>query len=67
MQALVDAAVGHFGRIDVMINNAGLGGSAEDHRDDRRQWATVLDDPHRHLPLHPRAVLRHAGGAGGAA
>ena len=31
VQALIDGAVGRFGRIDVMINNAGLGGP-------RRSW-----------------------------
>ena len=28
MQALIDGAVRRFGRIDVMINNAGLSGTA---------------------------------------
>jgi 3-oxoacyl-[acyl-carrier protein] reductase len=43
VQGLVDAAVERLGRIDVMINNAGLGGSARivDMTDD--QWSTVLD------------------------
>jgi len=43
VQALVQAAVERLGRLDVMINNAGLGGSAAivDMTDD--QWSTVLD------------------------
>ena len=28
VQALIEVAAGHFGRIDVLINNAGLGGTA---------------------------------------
>ena len=43
VDALIDGAVARFGRIDVMINNAGLGGTASvlDMTDD--QWARVLD------------------------
>jgi 3-oxoacyl-[acyl-carrier protein] reductase len=43
VQALVDAAVERLGRIDVMINNAGLGGSAKITEMTDEQWATVLD------------------------
>ena len=43
VQNLIDDAVTHFGRIDVMINNAGLGGerSIVDMTDD--EWSRVLD------------------------
>ncbi|MET0132883.1 MAG: SDR family oxidoreductase [Kibdelosporangium sp.] len=43
VQALVDGAATTFGRLDVMINNAGLGGtrSVLDMTDD--EWAKVLD------------------------
>jgi 3-oxoacyl-[acyl-carrier protein] reductase len=43
VQALVDGTVARFGRLDVMINNAGLGGtrSVLDMRDD--EWLRVLD------------------------
>jgi 3-oxoacyl-[acyl-carrier protein] reductase len=43
VQALVAGAAAHFGRLDVMINNAGLGGTASvlDITDD--EWARVLD------------------------
>jgi 3-oxoacyl-[acyl-carrier protein] reductase len=43
VQALIDGAVAHLGRIDVMINNAGLGGerSIVDMVDE--EWARVLD------------------------
>ena len=43
VQALVDAAVERLGRIDVMINNAGLGGSATVVDMTDEQWSTVLD------------------------
>jgi 3-oxoacyl-[acyl-carrier protein] reductase len=43
VQALIDTAVGTFGRLDVMINNAGLGGtrSVLEMTDD--EWSRVLD------------------------
>ncbi|GAB3576525.1 SDR family oxidoreductase [Amycolatopsis endophytica] len=43
VQAVVAGAVGQFGRIDVMINNAGLGGtrSVLEMTDD--EWSRVLD------------------------
>jgi 3-oxoacyl-[acyl-carrier protein] reductase len=43
VDALVQAAVGAFGRLDVMINNAGLGGTRSilDMTDD--EWSKVLD------------------------
>ena len=43
VQRLVAAAVAQHGRLDVMVNNAGLGGTADlvDMTDE--QWGTVLD------------------------
>ncbi|RSN41435.1 short chain dehydrogenase [Amycolatopsis sp. WAC 04197] len=43
VQALIDGAAAHYGRIDVLINNAGLGGtkSIVDMADD--EWARVID------------------------
>ncbi len=43
VQGLIDAAVERLGRIDVMINNAGLGGSAPIVDMTDEQWSTVLD------------------------
>ena len=53
VQALLDAA-DEFGGVDVMVNNAGLGGTASRAGDDRR--AVVQGPRHhadRHLPLRP--------------
>ena len=43
VQALFDATIERHGRIDVLVNNAGLGGTADlvDMTDD--QWSKVLD------------------------
>jgi 3-oxoacyl-[acyl-carrier protein] reductase len=43
VQALIDGAVRRFGRIDVMINNAGLGGTASVVEMTDEQWQRVLD------------------------
>ena len=59
VQGLVDAAIERLGGIDVMINNAGLGGSAllVDMTDE--QWSTVLDVTLTGTFRCTRAVLRH--------
>jgi 3-oxoacyl-[acyl-carrier protein] reductase len=68
VQALVDGAVAHFGRLDVMINNAGLGGtrSVLDMPDD--EWSHVLDVTLNGTFRCTRAALRQlvAQGGGGA-
>ena len=43
VQALIAQAGQHLGGIDVMINNAGLGGTAELHEMSDEQWSVVLD------------------------
>jgi 3-oxoacyl-[acyl-carrier protein] reductase len=57
--ALVDAAVERLGGIDVWINNAGLGGTADvvDMTDD--QWNLVMDVTLSGTFRCTRAVLRH--------
>ncbi len=57
--ALIEAGIGALGRIDIMINNAGLGGTAElvDMTDD--QWNVVLDVTLNGTMRCMRAVLRH--------
>jgi 3-oxoacyl-[acyl-carrier protein] reductase len=59
VQALVAAAVAEMGRIDVLINNAGLGGFAPliDMTDE--QWQAVLDVTLNGTFRMTRAALRH--------
>ncbi len=59
VQGLVDAAVDRLGGIDVMINNAGLGGSAAIVDMTDEQWSTVLDVTLTGTFRCTRAVLRH--------
>jgi len=68
VQALVDGAAGRFGRIDVMINNAGLGGTASVVEMTDEQWARVLDVTLNGTFRCTRAVLRRMieQGGGGA-
>jgi len=59
VQGLVDAAIAAMGRIDVLINNAGLGGFAPlvDMTDE--QWQAVLDVTLNGTFRMTRAALRH--------
>ena len=59
VQALFDAAIAEHGRVDVLVNNAGLGGSAElvDMTDE--QWHAVLDVTLNGTMRCTRAALRH--------
>jgi 3-oxoacyl-[acyl-carrier protein] reductase len=59
VQALVAAAVDRLGHIDVMINNAGLGGSAPIVDMTDEQWNVVLDVTLTGTFRCTRAVLRH--------
>ncbi len=43
VRALYDGAVAHFGRIDVAVHNAGLGGTVPLVEMTDEQWSTVLD------------------------
>jgi 3-oxoacyl-[acyl-carrier protein] reductase len=67
VQALIDTAVGTFGRLDVMINNAGLGGtrSVLDMTDD--EWSRVLDVTLNGTFRCTRAALRTMVDQGGGA
>ncbi len=59
VQGLIDAAVAEHGRIDVMVNNAGLGGTVDlvDMADE--QWNVVLDVTLNGTFRCTRAALRH--------
>ena len=59
VQALVATAVDRLGGIDVMINNAGLGGSAPIVDMTDEQWSQVIDVTLTGTFRCTRAVLRH--------
>ncbi len=42
-QGLVDAAMGEFGRVDVLINNAGVGTAVPATRETAREFRSVID------------------------
>ena len=64
VQAMVDATIAAHGRLDVLVNNAGLGGTAElvDMTDE--QWRKVLDITLTGTMRCTRAALRHMYAAG---
>jgi 3-oxoacyl-[acyl-carrier protein] reductase len=59
VQNLYDRAVAEHGRIDVAVNNAGLGGSALIVEMTDEQWSTVLDVTLTGTFRCTRAALRH--------
>jgi 3-oxoacyl-[acyl-carrier protein] reductase len=59
VQALVDAAAEQMGHVDVLINNAGLGGSAKVVDMTDEQWNVVLDVTLNGTFRMTRAMLRH--------
>jgi 3-oxoacyl-[acyl-carrier protein] reductase len=68
VEALMAAAVGHYGRIDVLVNNAGLGGTSSILEMTDDQWQRVLDVTLTGTFRCTRAALRQmvAQGHGGA-
>lgn len=68
VQALIQAAAAHFGRIDVLVNNAGLGGTASVLDMTDEQWSRVFDVTLTGTFRCTRAALRQmvAQGHGGA-
>lgn len=65
VQGLIDGAVQRFGRVDVMINNAGLGGTASVLDMTDEQWSRVLDITLTGTMRCTRAALRHMVERGG--
>ncbi|PRX51218.1 3-oxoacyl-[acyl-carrier protein] reductase [Prauserella shujinwangii] len=68
VQALVDGAVRRFGRIDVLVNNAGLGGSRSILDMTDEEWSRVVDVTLNGTFRATRAAARRflAQGGGGA-
>lgn len=64
VQALIASASAHLGGIDVLINNAGLGGTAELHEMTDAQWGAVLDVTLSGTFRCMRAGLNHMYGRG---
>jgi 3-oxoacyl-[acyl-carrier protein] reductase len=59
VRALVDAAVATLGHVDVLVNNAGLGGHARVVDMTDEQWSKVLDVTLNSTFRMTRAVLPH--------
>jgi 3-oxoacyl-[acyl-carrier protein] reductase len=59
VQAMVDAVVARHGRLDVLVNNAGLGGTATVLEMTDEQWSKVLDVTLTGTFRCTRAALRH--------
>jgi 3-oxoacyl-[acyl-carrier protein] reductase len=57
--AMIDAAVAGLGGIDVMVNNAGLGGEASILEMSDEEWSVVLDVTLNGTFRCTRAALRH--------
>ena len=59
VETLIESAIGALGRIDVVVNNAGLGGSAAVVEMTDEQWHKVLDVSLTSVFRMTRAVLPH--------
>jgi 3-oxoacyl-[acyl-carrier protein] reductase len=59
VQRLFEAALDHLGGIDVLVNNAGLGGTADLVEMEDEQWDLVLDVTLTGTMRCTRAALRH--------
>ncbi len=59
VQALFASAIEELGHVDVLINNAGLGGTAEVHEMTDDQWSRVLDVTLNGTFRATRAALNH--------
>ncbi|MFY1638063.1 SDR family oxidoreductase [Solwaraspora sp. WMMB335] len=59
VQAMIDAVVEQYGHLDVLVNNAGLGGTARVAEMTDEQWHRVLDVTLTGTFRCTRAALRH--------
>ncbi|MEI8299704.1 MAG: SDR family oxidoreductase [Pseudomonadota bacterium] len=59
VRALVDAAIGAYGQLDTLVNNAGLGGSTPVVEMSDEQWCRVIDVSLTSVFRMTRAVLPH--------
>ncbi|MDQ7903754.1 SDR family oxidoreductase [Phytohabitans sp. ZYX-F-186] len=59
VQRMVDTVVDEYGHLDVLVNNAGLGGTAQVVEMTDEQWHTVLDVTLTGTFRCTRAALRH--------
>ncbi|ADB50777.1 SDR family oxidoreductase [Conexibacter woesei] len=59
VQRMIDTVVAEHGRLDVLVNNAGLGGEASIVEMTDEQWSTVLDVTLNGTFRCTRAALRH--------
>jgi 3-oxoacyl-[acyl-carrier protein] reductase len=65
VQRSVDETIATFGRLDVLVNNAGLGGTADLTEMTDEQWSSVLDVTLTGTMRMTRAALRHMYPQGG--
>ncbi len=64
VQHLVDACLAHFGRFDVLVNNAGVTGEVRLTDLEEAEWDRIFDINVRGLFLCSRAAARHFAGVG---
>ncbi len=63
--SMVDAAIAEFGRIDVLVNNAGISVRKQPHEYTLEEWSRVIDVNLTGTFLCCRGVYPHMAGAGG--
>jgi 3-oxoacyl-[acyl-carrier protein] reductase len=59
VQRSIDSVIAEFGHLDVLVNNAGLGGTATLTEMTDQQWSTVLDVTLTGTMRMTRAALKH--------
>lgn len=59
VEAAVDAILGHFGTIDVLVNNAGVAGAGPSETFPEEDWDRIVDTNLKGTFLCARAVGRH--------